>query len=305
MKALVTGGAGFIGSNLANKLNRLGHEVVVLDNLFLGVESNLDDNVKFVEGSVDNRDRLKQVFQTTEIDTVFHHAAMSNSLQHQEQPVNGLETNVRGFLKTMQEAEKNNVDKLVYASTSSMYGSVEPPHRKGVGEKATNLYAASKMAREEYAHAFSKNNELDTVGLRYFSVYGPNEKAKGEYANIITQFLWKMMNEEEPVIWGDGSQRRDFTHVEDVVKANIAAYKTDVTEEVYDIGTGHSHSFNEVVKQLNEELGTDIIPKYREIPVENYVHETLADPSKAEQELLWQAEKRFEEGVKQVVNHYS
>lgn len=306
MKALVTGGAGFIGSNLTKELVDRGHDVVVLDDLFLGSEENLKEvqnDIEFIQGSVDNRADLEKAIDE-DVDVVFHQGARSSSPHHKDEPVKGLEVNVRGFLKAMLVAEEKGVDKIIYASTSSMYGSVDTPHYRGKGEEATNLYSASKLSREAYAMAFSKTHDLDTVGLRYFSVYGENEKQKGRYANLISQFTWKLLDDEAPVIWGDGTQTRDFTYVGDIVQANILAWKKDVDQEVYDIGTGTETSLNEMVEMLKEEIGKDIEPEYEEIPLDNYVTGTRADITKAKEELGYKPKVSIEEGIKKTVKYY-
>lgn len=307
MKAVVTGGAGFIGSNLVHELVDRGVDVSVLDDLHLGSVENLEKvktSIDFVNGDVRNVGDLEKVIDD-ETDVVFHQAARSSAPMHKEEPVKGLDVNVIGFLKTMKIAEKHGVDKVVYASTSSMYGSVNPPHRKGKGEEATNLYSASKMSRENYATAYSKINDLDVVGLRYFSVYGPREKAKGEYANLISQFAWKLMNDERPVIYGDGTQTRDFTFVEDVVQANILAWQQDVDQEVFDIGTGREVSLNQIVRLLKDRVETDVDPEYVENPLDNYVDRTRSDFSKAEEKLDWSPETGLEEGINKVLEFYS
>ena len=169
------------------------------------------------------------------------------------------------------------------------------------------MYTASKMGREMYARCYSYTDKIDTTGLRYFSVFGPHEKAKGKYANVVTQFLWKMQDGEQPVIWGDGSQERDFVFVEDVVDANIKASKTkeELDGEVFNIGRNDPVTFNQVVEKLNDALGTDIEAERIENPLDNYVHEHKADNSKARDVLGWTPSYSFEEGLKKTVEYYS
>jgi UDP-glucose 4-epimerase len=305
-KALVTGGAGFIGSNIVEELADRDVEVVVLDDLYLGSRENVpaDGSVKFVEGSVMDEDTVRDAVEGC--DTVFHQAARSSSPMHMDNPQKGAEVNIVGFVNTMEAAVDEGVEKVVYASTSSMYGSVQPPHEEESGEVPTNLYSASKMARERYAQAYSYNDRIQTTGLRYFSVYGPHERAKGEYANVITQFLWKMMDGESPVIWGEGEQSRDFTFVKDIVKANmLAAERKEETDgRFYNIGTGKDTSFNTVVEGLNRELGTDIEPEHVENPRDKYVQTTKADFSRAREELGYSPDYSFEEGLRRTVEYY-
>ena len=307
-KALVTGGAGFIGSNIAEMLVEKGVEVVVLDSMYLGDASNLEeikDEIKLVEGSVLNEEDLEEALDGC--DTVFHMAARSSSPMHKDDPTEGARVNIAGFVKTVEAAKEEGVEKVVYASTSSMYGSVEPPHQEDMDVEPVNLYTASKMSREMYAKCYSYQEDIQTTGLRFFSVYGPHEKAKGDYANVVTQFLWKMQNDEQPVIWGDGTQERDFVYVKDVARANIKAAerREELDGEVFNIGTGNPVNFNTVVELLNEHLGKDIDAEKIENPRDKYVHEHKADNSKAQEILGWQPQNSFKEGLKKTVDYYS
>jgi len=306
-KVLVTGGAGFIGSNIVKELVSKDKEVKVLDDLYLGSRSNLEDvknDIEFIKGSVTDKETVKEAVR--DCDTVFHQAARSSSPMHKENPVEGVNVNVAGFVNTCEAAIEEEVEKVVYASTSSMYGSVKPPHREDSGEIPTNLYTASKMSRERYAEAYSYNNLLQTTGLRYFSVYGPREKSKGKYANVVTQFLWKMKKGERPVIWGEGEQSRDFTYVKDIVKANILAAEQDekLDGEHFNIGTGKDITFNEAVNKLNKVLDTQIEPKHVENPRDKYVETTRADYSRAEDLMGYRPGYSFKEGLKETVRYY-
>lgn len=304
----MTGGAGFIGSNIVERLVEQDVEVVVLDDLYLGEEDNLSevrDEIEFIEGSVLDVEKVKEAVQG--VDVVFHQAARSSSPMHEEEAAEGARVNIAGFVNVAEASIDEEVEKIVYASTSSMYGSVEPPHKEDMDLEPVNLYTASKMGREMYARCYSYTDKIDTTGLRYFSVFGPHEKAKGKYANVVTQFLWKMMDGEQPVIWGDGSQERDFVFVEDVVDANIKASKTkeELDGEVFNIGRNDPVTFNQVVDKLNEALGTDIEAERIENPLDNYVHEHKADNSKAREVLGWTPSYSFEEGLDKTVSYYS
>ncbi|MFB6174418.1 MAG: SDR family NAD(P)-dependent oxidoreductase [Candidatus Nanohalobium sp.] len=306
-RVLVTGGAGFIGSNLVEELVERGNEVVVLDDLYLGDESNLsevEDEIEFIQGSVLDREALDEAMQG--VDTVFHLAARSSSPMHKENPAQGARVNVEGFVRTVERAKEEEVDKIVYASTSSMYGSVEPPHSEDQNPKPANLYTASKMSREKYAEAYSYNKEIQTTGLRFFSVFGPHEKAKGKYANVVTQFLWKMMDDEQPVIWGDGTQERDFVYVKDVVDAIIkAAKKKDSLDgEVFNVGRGDPVTFNQVVEKLNQKLDKNIEAEHVENPRDRYVRQHRAENSKVRELLDWEPQHSFEEGLRKTVEYY-
>lgn len=306
-KVLVTGGAGFIGSNLVHELVSRGVEVKVLDDLYLGDRQNLEgviDDIEFIEGSVLDRDRVEKAVEG--VDTVFHQAARSSAPMHMEEPRKGARVNIEGFINTCEAAIEEDVEKVVYASTSSMYGSVEPPHREDMGEVPTNLYTASKMSRERYGECYSYNERIETTGLRYFAVYGPRERAKGKFANVVTQFLWKIMDDERPVIWGDGSQTRDFTFVEDVVKANILAAERgeELDGKYFNVGTGKDVSFNTVVEKINEVLGKNVEPKHVDNPRDKYVQITKADISRAREKLGYEPQYSFMEGLEKAVEYY-
>jgi UDP-glucose 4-epimerase len=307
-KALFTGGAGFIGSNTVEKLVERGVEVVVLDSMYLGDESNLSsvkEDVKIIEGSVMDREKVEEAVEGC--DTVFHLAARSSSPMHKEEPAEGSRINIEGFINVVESAIDAGAEKVVYASTSSMYGSIEPPQAEDSGEVPINRYAASKMARERYAQMYSYKNEIETTGLRYFSVFGPHERAKGEYANVVTQFLWKMQNGEKPVIWGDGRQERDFTFVEDVADATIKAAerREELDGEYFNVGAGEPVSFVDVVGHLNDALGTDIEPEHIENPRDKYFKFQEADISKSRNVLGWDPSHSFKGGLKKTVEYYT
>lgn len=307
-KALVTGGAGFIGSNVVEKLVERDIEVVVLDSQYLGEESNLEqvrDDIEFIDGSVLDMDAVEDAIQGC--DTVFHLAARSSSPMHKDDAAEGARVNIEGFINTVEAAKHEEVEKIVYASTSSMYGSVEPPHRVDSGEYQINLYTASKMSRELYAKAYSEQTDIQFTGLRFFSVFGPHEKAKGKYANVVTQFLWKMQDDERPVIWGEGDQERDLVYVEDVAEVNIKAAQRieEADGEVFNVGTGDPQTFNYVVEKLNELLGKNIEAERIENPRDNYVMKHRADISRTKEVLGWEPEHTFEEGLKKTVDFYT
>ncbi len=303
-KAVVTGGCGFIGSNLVIELVDRGYDVVALDDLYLGTPDNLasvKEHIDIVEGDVRDRETVQQC--CADADVVFHNAARSSAPMHKEEPVDGADVNINGFINVMEEARERGF-RVVYASTSSMYGSVEPPHREDMGEEPVNLYSASKMSRELYATVYANAYDVNVVGLRYFSVYGPRERAKGRYANLISQFMWTMMEGESPVIYGDGTQTRDFTFVEDIVQGCIKAAESDVSGEVMNLGTGNETSLNTLVDRLNTVLDTDIAPEHVENPLPNYVQRTKADCSKAAELIGYGPEYTLDEGIKKTATYY-
>jgi len=300
-RVLVTGGAGFIGSNLANSLST-DNNVIAVDNGYLGTPENLHSSVSFHERSV-----LKDGLPT-EVDVVFHLAALSSYAMHEDNPQQGVRANVEGFVNVVEQARQNGCDTVVYASTSSIYGDRTEPSPEAMDVTVNTGYEASKMAREKYAEYFSNHYDLSMAGLRYFSVYqgyGGAEEHKGEYANVVAQFAEDIANEIPPKLYGDGEQTRDFTHVSDIVRATILAAENQLNG-IYNIGTEERYSFNTVVRMINDELGTSVEPEYvaNPIPDDVYVHDTHADITKIHNAVGWSPEVSFEEGVRRVCRQY-
>lgn len=301
-RVLVTGGAGFIGSNLANALNKQ-NEVIVVDDGYLGTEENLDDSVAFVEQSVVDNDL------PIDVDVVFHLAALSSYAMHEDDPCMGARVNIEGFVNVVEQARNDGCDTVVYASTSSIYGSQTDPSSEQMDVSVQTGYEASKLARERYAEYFVNHYEMTMAGMRFFSVYqgyGGAEEHKGEYANIIAQFADDIANGRHPEIYGDGSQTRDFTHVDDIVRGLVLAAEHEL-DGVYNLGTGDAYDFDTVVELLNDELETDIEPVYVENPIPDdvYVHDTCADSSKMREATGWEPTVAFRDGIKQVCRQYS
>ncbi|WP_276271679.1 NAD-dependent epimerase/dehydratase family protein [Haloarcula litorea] len=301
-RVLVTGGGGFIGSNLANSLAE-DNEVVALDDGYLGTPENVDDGVEYVDASVLEADL------PTDVDVVFHLAALSSYAMHEDDPTRGARVNVEGFVNVVEQAREDGCDTVVYASTSSIYGDRTEPSPEEMDVSVNTGYEASKLARERYAEYFHNHYDLSMAGMRFFSVYqgmeDGAEQHKGEYANLIAQFADDVANGRRPVIWGDGTQTRDFTHVDDVVRGLELAADHELTG-IYNLGTGEQYSFNHLVERINEELGTDVDPVYEDnpIPEDVYVHDTCADYSKINEATGWEPAISFEEGVAMVCDQY-
>ncbi|KXB08086.1 nucleoside-diphosphate sugar epimerase [candidate division MSBL1 archaeon SCGC-AAA382N08] len=297
-KTLVTGGAGFIGSNLVEALVERGDEVTVVDELSTGTEKNLKevrDQIKLIEASCSEIPEITE----NEFDLIFHIGIPSSSPMYREDPL--LVGNaINEFIKIMELASRSGA-KVVYASSSSMYGRCDPPHKENMEVEAFDYYTEARLAMERLAKVYNELQDVKSVGLRFFSVYGPHEKAKGKYANIISQFYWKMENDERPVIYGDGEQTRDFTHVSDVVKACLKSSEKDLECEAINVGTGKETSFNQIIDILNEKLGKSIEPKYVENPIDNYVARTLADLTKARELLDYEPSVELEEGIERKI----
>lgn len=300
-RVLVTGGAGFIGSNLANHLAE-ENDVVVVDDGYLGTAENLSEKVEFQEKSVLEDDL------PTDVDCVFHLAALSSYAMHEDDPTKGARVNVEGFVNVVEQAREDGCDTVVYASTSSIYGNQTEPSPEDMDVEVNTGYEASKLAREHYAEYFANHYDMSMAGMRFFSVYQGYDGAeghKGEYANVIAQFADDIANGEAPVIYGDGTQTRDFTHVNDIVRGLELAADQELTG-IYNLGTSEAYDFNTVVDMLNEELGTDVKPEYVENPIPDsvYVHDTCADYSKIQEEAGWEPEIDFQEGIRQVCSGY-
>jgi UDP-glucose 4-epimerase len=300
-RVLVTGGAGFIGSNLANHLAE-ENEVIAIDDTYLGTPENLNNQVEFKKQSVLDEDI------PTNVDVVYHLAALSSYAMHEESPRRGARVNVEGFVNVVEQARKDGCDTVVYASTSSIYGSQTDPSSESMDVTANTGYEASKLSRERYGEYFSNHYDMSMAGLRLFSVYqgyGGAEKHKGEYANVIAQFADDVANGTPPKVYGDGTQTRDFTHVDDVVHGMGLVGERGITG-IYNLGTGDPYSFNEVVEMINREMDMDVQPEYVEnpIPEDVYVHDTCADASKLREDVGWEPEIDLEEGIERVCAQY-
>ncbi len=301
-RVLVTGGGGFIGSNLANYLAP-DNDVIALDDGYLGTPENVNADVEYVDGSVLDEDL------PTDVDVVFHLAALSSYAMHEENPTRGARVNVEGFVNVVEQARTDGCDTVVYASTSSIYGDRTEPSPEDMPVSVNTGYEASKLARERYAEYFHNHYGLSMAGMRFFSVYqGMEEGAeshKGDYANLIAQFADDVANGRRPEIWGDGTQTRDFTHVDDIVRGLELAADHELTG-IYNLGTGEQYSLNTLVDRINEALGTDVEPVYEEnpIPEDVYVHDTLADSTKMREATGWEPDISFEDGVELVCSQY-
>lgn len=300
-RVLITGGAGFIGSNLANHLTA-NNDVVVVDNGYLGTPDNLSDDVTFLERSVVAEDL------PTDVDVLFHLAALSSYAMHESDPTTGARVNVEGFVNAVDQAREDGCEQVVYASTSSIYGSRTEPSPEDLPVKVNTGYEASKLARERYAEYFHNHYDINAAGLRFFSVYqgyGGTEGHKGEYANVIAQFADDIANGRQPDLYGDGTQTRDFTHVNDIVRG-IEAVADHRLNGIFNLGTGESYSFNHVVDLLNEELDRSIEPNYVDNPIPEsvYVHDTCADISKIQTATGWTPQIAFRDGIQRVCAYY-
>lgn len=301
LRILVTGGAGFIGSNLANHLAD-ENDVIAIDDEYLGTPDNLAPNVDYRRQSVLDDDL------PTDVDIVFHLAALSSYAMHEDDPCRGVRVNIEGFVNTVRSARDSGCDTVVYASTSSIYGTQTEPSPVDMPVSVNTAYEASKLGRERYAEYFNNHYGMQLTGLRLFSVYqgyGGSESHKQRFANVIAQFADDIASGNPPTLYGDGTQTRDFVHVDDVVHAFELASE-DELDGVFNVGTGEAHSFNTVVQMINDHLGTDIDPVYIENPLPDsvYVHDTCADSTAFQDATGWEPAINLHEGIARVCAQY-
>tara|TARA_B100000902_G_scaffold33697_1_gene40468 strand:+ start:385 stop:1272 length:888 start_codon:yes stop_codon:yes gene_type:complete len=283
MKCLVTGGAGFIGSHVVSRLLHDGHEVVVIDNE--SAESN--DAFNWYEDDAENHvldirdiDACRPVFKGVE--AVFHLAAQSRIQLAMSNPFDCVQTNVIGTCNMLELSREVGVERFVNSSTSSCYGlNNTPPLVESMPTDCLNPYSASKVSAEKFCYMYYRLHKLRTITLRYFNVYGPRQPLRGEYAPVIGLFQEQARRGEPLTIVGDGTQRRDFTHVDDVVEANMCALNTNISGVAVNIGTGTNYSVNEVAAMISDNV-TYIAPRKGE------AQETLANNTKAKNMLGWE-----------------
>jgi UDP-glucose 4-epimerase len=302
MKVLVTGGAGFIGSNLVIRLLKDEHQVKVIDNESSDAHEhphwNVDAN-NYV-GDINDYDKLRLL--TEDVDVVFHLAAEARIMNCIENPTLAVQTNVLGTCNVLQAARESGVKRVVYSSTSSAYGLINPiPNTEDMPKDCLNPYSVSKTAGEELCKMYTDLFGLETITLRYFNVYGKNQPQRGQYAPVIGIFQRQHNAGEALTIVGDGLQRRDYVNVSDVVEANILAATTknkDAIGETFNIGTGTNYSVMDLVKLIG---GEDA--EYEHLPQrEGEARETLSDCSKAYTHLGWTPKLNLEEWLNEYAN---
>lgn len=300
-KAVVTGGAGFIGSHLCDGLIRGGFDVVAVDNLATGRESNLEGvNAEFIRLDINDTDALTKVFSGAEF--VFHVAAIPAVPRSIDDPVGTNRANIDGTLSVLMAARSARVRRVIYSSSSSVYGNspVLPKHEE-MPTAPISPYATQKLAGEQYAIHFSTIFNLETVAIRYFNVFGPRQDPNSTYAAVIPQFITKMRAGEAPVINGDGTTTRDFTYVTNVVHGNILAAETaEANGKIFNIACGARISLNELVDTINAVLGTSIIPVHGPFRAGD-IKDSLADISKARTVLGYEVSVPFKEGIERTV----
>jgi len=306
---LVTGGAGFIGSNLCEAILKLGCKVRCLDDLSTGKYENVkiyesNPNYTFIKGNITDIDACTNACEG--VTYVLHQAGWGSVPKSIKMPAQYERVNVQGTVNMLEAAKVNGVKKFVYASSSSVYGDSEVlPKREGEEGKILSPYALTKRMDEEYGRLYKKLYGLNTYGLRYFNVYGPRQNMDSMYAAVIPIFIKKLMNNEQATIYGDGRQSRDFTYVANVVQANLKACKAsdDKAGEVYNIACGEQIYLYEVYDVVSKLLKQNIAPIFSEARVGD-IRDSNADISKAMKDLGYNPKYMFEEGIKLTVKWY-
>lgn len=306
---LVTGGAGFIGSNLCEAILDMGYKVRCLDDLSTGKQENVDmfldnPNYTFIKGDITDLDTCMKACEG--VDYVMNEAAWGSVPRSIEMPVFYGHVNIIGTLNMMEAARQNHVKKFVFASSSSVYGDhPKLPKTEGEEGKVLSPYALTKVVDEQYARLYKKLYNLDTYGLRYFNVFGRRQDPDGAYAAVIPKFIKQLLNNEKPVINGDGKQSRDFTYIENVIEANLKACKasSEFAGEVYNVAYGGREYLIDIYHYLAKALGKDIEPIFGPERAGDIKHSN-ADISKARKCLGYDPEWNFEKGIEAAIDWY-
>ena len=295
MKSLVIGGSGFIGRNIIELLNKKGHYTVSYD-----IAKKDNDANDHISGNILDYDKL--AISMKGIDYVFNLAAVTAPPEFEDIDSNGYEINIMGTYNILKAAYKNNVKKVILASSSAVYGNINVPVKENMATDAyPNLYAVTKYTNEITARSFSLLRHLDSVYLRYFNTYGLGENTKGAYSSIIHKFIEDLKNKRNPVIFGDGTQRRDFIYIKDNARASVLAMEKGKAGEAYNIGTGISTDFNTIYKIVKEEMNSNIEAKYEKNPFSSYQMFTQADIEKAKNDLGFTPEYDIRSGVREML----
>ena len=299
-RVAITGGAGFIGSNLAQELAR-ENIVVIVDDLSTGREENITDlisqeNVIFIRGSILDLQLIERAFSG--VDFVFHQAAIPSVPRSVANPQASHEANVTGTLNVLMAARGSGIRKVVAASSSSVYGDTPTlPKREDMVPTPQSPYAVTKLAGEYYCNVFQHVYGLPTACLRYFNVFGQNQNPTSQYSAVIPKFIHLVCSGQPPTIYGDGSQSRDFTHVSNVVSANLLACSAEgVSGKVFNIACGERYTLSQLVDAINRIAGTKIEPVFAGARPGDVLH-SMADITRAQQELGFRVLTRFEQGL--------
>lgn len=305
-KVLVTGGAGFIGSNISETLLKKGYQVSVLDNFATGKKSNLrpyEKDIEIIEGDIRSYMLVEKAVKG--IDVILHQAALPSVPRSIQDPITSNEVNTNGTLNILNAAKENNVKRVVFASSSSIYGDNPVlPKEENMMPNPLSPYAVSKLAAEKYCSVFSKIYGLETVALRYFNVFGPKQDPNSQYSAVIPKFIKSILNNENPVIFGDGEQSRDFTFIANVVEGNLlAAFSKCESGIVLNCACHGQVTLNQLVKSINKILGKSISPIYVDARAGDIKH-SFASIEKIKNILGFQPIVNFEEGLERTIEWF-
>jgi len=307
---LIAGGAGFIGSNIAEHLVNEGHFVRVLDNFYSGKEENLQfakglgkDKFELIRGDIRDKEACDKACEG--IDYISLQAALRSVPKSMKDPESYNDVNINGVLFMLQAASKNKVKRLVFASSSSIYGDTDQfPEKEEHLPLLISPYALSKLTGEYYCRIFSEFFNVETACLRYFNVFGPRQALDDEYAVVVPKFIHSIHNDESPPIFGNGKQSRDFTYIDNVVSANVLAATTPgIKHEVFNVANGKDNSVLELVATLNKIMGKNIEPNHLDVRVGD-VFKTHADISKIQKMLNYKPLVNFEDGLAKTVEYF-
>ncbi len=305
-KFLVTGGAGFIGSNIVSALLEKGYRVKILDNFSSGKRENLkgfENDIELIEGDIRSYHIVQE--SVKDVDIVLHQAALPSVPRSIKDPITSNEVNVNGTLNILEASVAAKVKKVIYASSSSVYGdNPQLPKVESMMPNPLSPYAVSKLSGEKYCSVFSRIYGLETISLRYFNVFGPRQDPSSQYSAVIPRFIKAINNNEQPVIFGDGEQSRDFTYVKNVVEANILAALTGCESGIaMNCAAGGQITLNQLVKYINNILGKNIKPVYKD-PRAGDIKHSFADIHLAKDKIGYSPSVNFEEGLKLTADSY-
>lgn len=296
MKSLIIGGSGFIGRNIIDLLNKKQYYTISYD-----ISEKNDDANEYINGDIMDFEKLNKSMK--DIDYVFNLASVTSPPQFEDIDSKGYEINIMGTYNILKAAYKNNVKKVILASSSAVYGDIKVPAKEDmVTDAYPNLYAVTKYTNELTARSFSLLRHLDSVYLRYFNTYGNGENTKGAYSSIFHKFIEDLKSNKTPLIFGDGTQRRDFIYIKDNAHASILAMEKGKSGEAYNIGTGISTDFNTIYKIIKEEMKSNIEPKYIKNQFSSYQMFTQANMEKAKRDLGFYPEYDIRSGVRDMLN---
>jgi len=307
MKYLVTGGAGFIGSNIAHELVKRGEQVRIIDNFSTGFRSNLTDienSIELIDGDIRDFWTVREAVEG--VDYILHQAALPSVPRSIENPLTANNVNIDGTLHILEAARQANVRRMVMASSSAIYGDtpILPKHEE-MKRNPLSPYAVNKMADEEYCRVYFELYGLETVCLRYFNIFGPRQDPNSQYSAVIPKFIYALQAGKRPVVFGDGEQSRDFTYIANTVEANLLATTApEAPGRVYNIACGGQYTLNTLINELNNIIGTDIEPKY-DPPRKGDILHSFADISKARNELGYDPKFDFKEGLRKTVEWFT